>query len=72
MAWMGREAFLVLSAMALALMLLAPPGFMVGGGGEGPARIVIRTGHGAVRHHADRGHAPADFLGWGRRPLRGV
>ncbi|HEY2177945.1 MAG TPA: hypothetical protein VGH15_05130 [Caulobacteraceae bacterium] len=74
----GREAFLVLSAMAMALMLLVPPGFMVGSGDEGPARIAICTGHGAVSGLADLGHAPKGkvsptcaFAGHGAPPIPG-
>jgi hypothetical protein len=74
----GREVFLALSAMALALMLVVPPGFMVGGG-DGPARIVICTGHGGVDSVRDLGHAPKGgkaspacaFAGHGAPPTLG-
>jgi hypothetical protein len=52
----GRGAFALLAFVALALIVAVPPGFMVGGGGDGgPARIVICTGHGPVETALDLG-----------------
>jgi len=60
----GRGAFALLACLAVALIVAIPPGFMVGGGGEGPARIVICTGHGAVE-------AAVDLAGKGAPAHRG-
>jgi len=58
----GREAFALLAFVALALGVVVPPGFMIGGQGDGPAHIVICTGHGAVEAALDLGGkgAPAN------------
>ena len=53
----GRELFVAFSLVALALQVVVPPGFMVGGD-DGRARIVICTGHGPVNAAIDLGHAP--------------
>ena len=53
--WIAREAFLTLALVALAMQVLVPPGYMVGGHDGGPARIVICTGHGPVEAAVDLG-----------------
>jgi hypothetical protein len=56
-------AFL-LAILALALQVVVPPGYMVGGGGaDGPARIVICTGHGPVDAAFDLGGPKAPARG---------
>jgi len=60
----GRGAFALLAGLALALIVAVPPGFMVGGGDEAPAHIVICTGHGAVE-------AAVDLAGKGAPAHRG-
>ena len=49
------------AALALAVLVLIPPGYMIGGGkSSGPTRIVICTGHGPVATIVDLGRsAPA-------------
>jgi len=56
-----REAVFVLALLALALQIAIPPGYMVGGGRDGPTRIVICTNHGPVNAATDLGgpKAPA-------------
>ena len=56
-----REAVFVLALLALALQIVIPPGYMVGGGPDGPPRIVICTTHGPVNAAIDLGgpKAPA-------------
>ena len=50
-----------LAALALAMQLLLPPGFMVSGPSAGPPAVVICTGTGPLVHgrDLDPGHAPA-------------
>lgn len=51
-----RRAFVALAVVALAVLVLVPPGYMVGGGtASGPVRIVICTGHGPVTAAVDLG-----------------
>ena len=50
----GRDLFLALCAIALAMLVIVPPGFMVGGA-PGRGRVVICTGHGPVDSAADLG-----------------
>ncbi|HEY7900390.1 MAG TPA: hypothetical protein VIC25_04320 [Caulobacteraceae bacterium] len=65
-----------LAVLALALTVLVPPGFMVGGGDTGEVRLVICTGHGAITSALDLGghgaprrnapsHGPCIFAGHG-------
>lgn len=56
-----RGTVFVLALLALALQIAIPPGYMVGGGADGPARIVICTTHGPVNAAIDLGgpKAPA-------------
>ena len=53
----------LLALLALALQVVVPPGDMVGGGSEGPARIVICTAHGPVATAADLGGPTAPARG---------
>jgi hypothetical protein len=55
-----RGPFLALAAVAVAVLVIVPPGYMVGAGKtSGPPRIVICTGHGPVTAAIDLGSAPA-------------
>jgi hypothetical protein len=54
----SRGALGVLAFVALAVLVLVPPGYMVSGKPDGPARIVICTGHGPVEAAVDLGKAP--------------
>ena len=52
----GRTAFVALAALALAMLTLVPPGYMIAGGANAsPTRIVICTGHGPVLTAVDLG-----------------
>ncbi len=55
-----RTAFVVLAVVALAVLVLVPPGYMIGGGDDasGPVRMIICTGHGPVEAAVDFGKAP--------------
>jgi hypothetical protein len=58
-----REMVFLLAMLALALQVVVPPGYMVGGGADGPARIVICTAHGAVNAAVDLGGSKAPAHG---------
>jgi hypothetical protein len=54
-----RAAFAALAFIALVVLVLLPPGYMVGGADKsGPVRIVICTGHGPVEAAVDLGKTP--------------
>ena len=50
-----REILFLFAALALAMQVVVPPGYMVGGGADGPTRIVICTLHGPVNAAVDLG-----------------
>jgi hypothetical protein len=54
-AWWPREMVFLLAMLALAVQVVVPPGFMVGGQDNGPTRIVICTVHGPVSAAVDLG-----------------
>jgi hypothetical protein len=58
-----REVMFLLAILALALQVVVPPGYMVGGGANGPARIVICTLHGPVNAAIDLGGSKAPAHG---------
>ena len=58
-----REMVFLLAVLALALQVVVPPGYMVGGAADGPARIVICTGHGPVDAAVDLGGSKAPARG---------
>jgi hypothetical protein len=58
-----RGIVFLLAALALAVQIVVPPGFMISGGGDGPARIVICTGHGPIEAVADLGGSKAPAPG---------
>jgi hypothetical protein len=55
----GHAALAALAFIALVVLVLVPPGYMVGGADQsGPVRIVICTGHGPVEAAVDLGKTP--------------
>jgi hypothetical protein len=53
----------LLAILALAVQVIVPPGYMVGGAVDGPARVVICTGHGPVDAAIDLGSPKAPARG---------
>ncbi|MGH7025363.1 MAG: hypothetical protein ACREEB_17485, partial [Caulobacteraceae bacterium] len=64
-AWreIGRRAACLMAFVALALLVVVPPGFMIGGQSDGRTRIVICTGHGPVDSIVDLGGKGAPARG---------
>jgi hypothetical protein len=65
---LGRGLFLTLCALALAMQVFVPPGFMVGGA-PGKGHIVICTGHGPMQSMADLRGGPAPDHGKKSNPI---
>jgi len=63
---------MILALLALLMLVVAPPGFMIADGGQGPT-LVVCTGHGPLLSASDPGHphkapkstsdAPCPFAG---------